>query len=63
MKLSKATIEHLKNHIDFPAGRAQIVKACDNWADVPATEKGLVDKLPNRTFNNADEIIRWAAKL
>jgi hypothetical protein len=49
---------HLKNHVKYPANRAQVVAACNNMSDVPAADKDWVSKnLPEGTYQSADQVV------
>lgn len=49
-------MDHLK-HVDYPASKEDLVKACENMSDVPETDKKwFMDNLPDRTYKNAREV-------
>ena len=59
MPVLKNAIEHAKHHISYPATRAQAIAACNNFSDIPKEDAEWFAKtLPDRTYNNADEIMR-----
>ncbi len=52
------SLEHLKNHIEYPASREQVVAACNNMSDVPADDRDwFSDNLPAGTYSNAGEVL------
>lgn len=52
-------IEHLKTHIKYPASAQEIRKACNEMEDVYSELRKLInDKLPDRTYNSADEVLQ-----
>lgn len=61
MKLSKQTLDHLKTHVEYPISKADLLAACDGWSDVSEAERKAGEKLPNRTFNNANEVLKALA--
>lgn len=49
---------HIKNHVNYPATRDQIVQACNNMSDVPSKDKDWVSKnLPNQTFGGPEDVM------
>lgn len=58
MKLSKEAMTHLKSHVEFPISKAELVATCDNWSDTSAADRKAAQSLPNKTFNNASEVLR-----
>jgi len=58
MKLSKETVSHLKSHVEYPISKAELLETCDDWSDVPAAERKAAEKLPARTFNNVNEVLK-----
>jgi len=54
----KTGLEHLKNHVEYPATKNDIVTACNNLSDVPQADKDWFEKnLPDRTYKNAEEVL------
>lgn len=54
----KTGLEHLKNHVEYPATKSDIVTACNNLSDVPQADKDWFEKnLPDRTYKNAEEVL------
>ena len=52
-------IDHIKTHQNYPATRDQLIAACNNLMDFSAEEKKWFAKtIPNRTFANADAVIK-----
>jgi len=58
MKVSKETITHLKSHVEYPISKTDLLATCDGWSDVSEAEKKAAEKLPNKTFNNANDVLR-----
>jgi hypothetical protein len=54
----KVAIDHLRTHITYPATSEELKVACNNMEDVPeALRKEFLDKLPEGTYNSADEVM------
>ncbi len=50
---------HLKDHMTYPANKAQLVAACNNLSDFSEEDKkSFEEKLPEGTYNSAEEIIQ-----
>lgn len=58
MKLSKEAISHLKSHVEYPISKTDLLAACNGWSDVSEAERKAGEKLPNKTFNNANDVIK-----
>lgn len=55
----QVAIDHLRSHIQYPATAEELKKACNDMEDVPeAMRKVFMDKLPDGTYNSADEVIK-----
>lgn len=53
----KEVMEHLDEHITYPATKGDIVKACNMMSDVPAEhKKWFEEKLPDGTYESAEEV-------
>ena len=51
-------LEHIKNHITYPASKQQVVAACNNMSDVPSGDKAWVSKiLPDQTFRAPEDVV------
>jgi|GEM_PF-1252950 len=51
--------EHVLKHVKYPATRADLIKACNGMADVPAEDKEkFAKKLPDKTFNSPEEVMK-----
>lgn len=49
---------HIREHMSYPASKAQIVEACNYMAHVPkATVEWFEKTLPERSYTNAEEVI------
>ncbi len=50
---------HIKEHLEYPATKEQLTKACNNMYEVPKSDKEWFEKnLPEGTYQNADEVIK-----
>ncbi len=50
---------HIKDHMRYPATKQAIVEMCNNMAHVPESARQMVaDKLPDRMYNSAEEVIK-----
>ncbi len=55
----KEAIEHIKEHIKYPATKKQMIEACNMMYDVPKADKEWFEKnLPEGTYKNADEVLK-----
>jgi hypothetical protein len=53
-----ALITHFKEHVKYPVGRAEILKACADTPEFTAGEKKWIDaNLPEGSYKSADEVI------
>jgi hypothetical protein len=49
---------HLKNHVTYPANRAQVVAACNGMSDAPKDDGEWFSKaLPEGNYRSADEVM------
>lgn len=53
----KNAIDHLRNHIDYPATAEEIKEACNDMEDVADTMKAQINTLPAGTYESADEVM------
>lgn len=54
----KELMMHLREHMQYPASKAQIIEACNYMGHVPKATVEWFDKtLPDRTYNSADDVI------
>lgn len=50
--------KHFREHVKYPASRAEILAACANTPEFSADEKKwLADNLPEKSYASADEVI------
>lgn len=57
MQNQAGAMDHLKNHQKYPATKAQLVAECNNLSDFSdADKKEFMEKLPEGTYNSADEV-------
>lgn len=55
----QTAVDHLQNHIDYPADAADIKTACNDMSDVPDQyRQDILTKLPDGTYNSADEVTK-----
>lgn len=58
IKNRKEMMEHIKNDVDYPASKQDLVSACDGMSDVPEGDKKFFsEKLPDRTFSTPEEVL------
>ncbi|MEK7556943.1 MAG: DUF2795 domain-containing protein [Patescibacteria group bacterium] len=49
--------QHLKEHVGYPATKADLVAACNGMSDFTAEDKKwFMDNLPEGTYNSAEEV-------
>ncbi len=54
----KRVEQHLREHQQYPATKAQLVASCNNLVDFAAGEKKwFATSLPDGTYNSADEVM------
>ena len=59
MQNVQGTIDHLKTHQKYPATKADLVAECDNLSDFSQEDKKeFTDKLPEGTYNSAEEVTK-----
>lgn len=51
------SMTHMKEHVTYPATKADIVSACNNMEHLTAEEKNMSNMLPEKTYNNVDEVM------
>ena len=50
---------HIREDMEYPATKRAILEACNKMEHVPKADRDWVAKnLPDRTFKNADEVIK-----
>lgn len=51
--------QHLREHQQYPATKAELVAACKNLSDFqPAEKKWFAATLPDGTYGSADEVLK-----
>ena len=56
-------LDHIKNHVDYPASKQQVVAACNNMSDVPSEDKEWVSKsLPEQTYKGPEDVVNALLK-
>lgn len=65
MQNTQAAMDHLKNHMTYPATKAQLVAACGNLSDFSPEDKAEFEaKLPEGSYNSAGDVAQalgWPA--
>lgn len=52
-------VMHLRQHMSYPANKAQLVTACNNMSDFSEEDKkSFEERLPEGNYNSADEVIQ-----
>ena len=58
MGILQTAIQHLKEHQDYPATKADLVAACNNLSDFPAADKKwFSDHLPTATYKSPGDVL------
>lgn len=51
-------LDHLKNHVSYPANRAQVVATCSNMSHIETANRDWFSaNLPEGNYNNASEVM------
>ncbi len=51
--------QHVREHMDYPGTKADLVARCEEMSDVPPEEKDwFVVTLPEGTYRSADEVLQ-----
>ncbi len=54
----KELMNHLQNHVMYPASKRTIVESCNKMDHVPASTREWAEKkLPEGTYMSADEVV------
>jgi hypothetical protein len=54
----RAALNHIKNDVNYPASKDDILKACSGFSEVSASERTWFEQnIPNRTFGDASEVV------
>ncbi len=54
----KELMNHLQNHVMYPASKRTIVESCNKMEHVPASTRHWAEqKLPEGTYMSADEVV------
>ena len=54
----KELMNHLQNHVMYPASKRTIVESCNKMEHVPASTRMWAEqKLPEGTYMSADEVV------
>ena len=58
MGILQTAIQHLKEHQDYPATKADLVAACNNLSDFSAADKTwFSDHLPTGTYKSPGDVL------
>ncbi len=53
-----ASLDHLKNHVEYPANAEAVVTACNNMSEAsPEDSEWFAKTLPEGTYHGADEVL------
>ena len=59
MQDPKNAKKHLQEHVTYPASKAELVAHCNDLSDFSAADKAeFATKLPEGTYNSADDVIK-----
>lgn len=59
MQNMQAAMDHMKDHVTYPVTKADLVAACNNMSEFSdADKKEFADKLPDGTYNSAEEVTK-----
>lgn len=50
-------VDHIRNHVSYPISKQELIRECNNMSHVPSEGQMMVQKLPDRTFRSADEVL------
>ena len=53
-----ALIEHVRNHVSYPATKVEILKGCETGEFPEDVQKMEEDHLTEKTYNSADEVLK-----
>lgn len=55
----KNALNHIKNDVNYPANKQDIMQACSGFSEVSKLERDWFDStLPDRTFNSANDVVQ-----
>ena len=50
---------HIREHLEYPATKDDLVEACNNMAHIPEDEREWVkENLPDGNYSSADDVIK-----
>ena len=58
MGIPKSVEEHVRKHLHYPATKKEIQAQCANMSEITDEGKTRVARLPERKYNNPDEVLR-----
>lgn len=51
-------LEHLKNHVKYPASRREVVATCNDMSDVPEEDRNWFSKnLPDGRYTKPEDVL------
>lgn len=50
--------EHLEDHQNYPANKEELMETCNKLSDVSEEEKKIMEKLPEKTYKSAREVMQ-----
>ena len=51
-------LTHLKNHVQYPANKSQVIAACNGMTDAPPEDRQWVSQtLPEGNYTTADQVV------
>lgn len=54
----KASLEHLKKDVTYPATKDDILTACSNFKEIPSSERDWFERtLPDREYGSPEEVL------
>ncbi len=57
-------MDHLKSHMTYPATKQDIWNACNTMSHVPEEHRKMfMDKVPDGTYNSAEEVMQAAGMM
>lgn len=57
-KIPKGLLEHINDHVDYPATKSDIVKSCNSMEDVSNSDKKWVEKiLPEKLYMGPTDVL------
>jgi len=55
----RTNLDHLKNHIEYPATREALIAACNGMSDVPEADKVWFERtIPQGTYRTPEDVLK-----